>query len=350
VTTQNTHAQHLLTILSSASAPLPLATLLPGLQAALSAHEHHAEAVFETLRYLLLDGLGLPASVLHDAGTAALSSRQCLTLHGWLSSLLTSSTPVQYLVGQVWFDGHPFGVSPAVLIPRPETEGVVEQAWQHLVQWVPIVQLRQSNSNQTDRSAEPLVVDFCTGSGCIAIALAKRWQAWCNANPQSPLPAKFVGVDACPEALVIARSNANVLAVEALTSWACADVLQSASLNALKMTLGGQLAAIITMNPPYIPHASWQKLAANVRDHEPQAALVADEVGLQFYRVWAEHAHHWLAPGGAMVMELGVWDEAHTQQQGLFHEQVMALWAQAGFSVRCHNDLAGLPRVVVAHL
>lgn len=314
----------------------PLAPFLQACRQAAQLYGIAAETWQAYQRILLEDGLSLPHEVHYAPATYTLTPLQATTLAYWVHALCTTTTPVQYLVGQAWFDDARYGVSPAVLIPRPETEDVVAHAWQHL---------------QRTQPSHPVVIDFCTGSGAILLALARRWEKEHATAPATTLSGTFVGVDCCPDALAVARGNALAMAHHTpALSFAQADVTQpeSPAMAALRQQLGP--ANVITMNPPYIPHTTWQQLDHNVREHEPLIALVAPEDGLQFYRIWAEHASHWLAPDGAMVMELGVWDAAHVQQHGLFHERVTALWVQAGFSVHCHNDLAGLPRVVVATL
>ncbi|HEY8056214.1 MAG TPA: peptide chain release factor N(5)-glutamine methyltransferase [Terriglobales bacterium] len=174
-------------------------------------------------------------------------------------------TPLQYLSGMQEFYGRPFAVSPAVLIPRPETELVIAAA----LELVP-------------GDAPARIADIGTGSGCLAVTLALE-------RPR----AVVVATDISPAALALARRNADALGarVEFLES----DLLAAAP---------GPFDLVVS-NPPYIPDSEWATLQREVRDHEPRLALLAGPTGAEVYARLIPQAHSALRPGGGLVLELG---------------------------------------------
>lgn len=206
--------------------------------------------------------------------------------------------PLQYILGETEFWSLPFSVSPAVLIPRPDTEVLVEEA------------LRLAGGLR--------VLDVGTGSGAIAVALAHELAG-----------AQVVALDISMEALAVADSNARRNAVD--------DRI---------MFLQGDLAHLpegpfdlIVSNPPYIPIADVEELMPEVRDFEPRQALVGGIDGLNPYRALATQASFCLVPGGWLLVEVGV-DQASDVQQLFFN---------AGLKdVFCRDDYGGVPRVVGA--
>lgn len=223
---------------------------------------------------------------------------------------LTERVPVQYLVGETPWRDLILTVTPAVLIPRPETELMVEivQTW---------VESRQEMS-------EPLVwADLGTGSGAIAIALAKAF-------PQS----QVLATDISKEALNVARHNAQrnqVTNVEFYQgSWFEPIADQQ-----------GKLSGVIT-NPPYIPSQVVLKLAPEVTHHEPHQALDGGHDGLNDIRLLIEHVPNFLKPGG-------LWLTEHMQGQA---KTIASLLAAKGTytDIQIHQDLAGIERFVSAVL
>jgi release factor glutamine methyltransferase len=216
-----------------------------------------------------------------------------------LAAQRLAGEPLAYLLGEQHFWTLRLKVSPAVLIPRPETELVVERALHHLNQ------------------QPALVLDLGTGSGAIALAVGKE-------RPR----AQILALDQSAAALAIARENAELNAVANVTflysDWYAA--------------LPRQRYALILSNPPYIA-AGDPHLQAAVLAHEPQAALISGEDGLQAIRTVIHQAPEFLAPGGWLVLEHG-WQQA---------PQVRQLLESAGLtSVASHADLAGHPRVTEA--
>jgi release factor glutamine methyltransferase len=239
-----------------------------------------------------------------------LSPQRCLALQCPLASLeelwrrhLEGQEPLQYLAGCCPWRDLTLAVAPGVLIPRQDTELLVELA-QRLVDRPP-----------------PLWADLGTGSGCLAIALARLW-------PQG----RGVAVDVSPEALGQAWANveragvADRLKLEAGSWW---QPLRS---------LWGRLALVVA-NPPYIPTAVWTGLDPVVRDHEPALALDGGPDGLRELRAITAGAAAALAPGGWLLLE-------HHHDQS---EAVAALLAAAGLEqVQAHADLQGVLRFASA--
>lgn len=176
--------------------------------------------------------------------------------------------PVQYVVGRARFCGLDFEVTPAVLIPRPETAGLVDI----------IV-------DRTGGRSDLRVTDLCTGSGCIAIALARA------------LPfARVTAVDISPEALEVARRNGAALRTR--VGWVCADILS------LPIPAAPE-ADIVVCNPPYVLESERASMEQHVTDHEPALALfVPDSDPLRFYHAAARYAMTALSGGGRLYFEL----------------------------------------------
>jgi release factor glutamine methyltransferase len=204
--------------------------------------------------------------------------------------------PVQHILKSAEFYGRPFRITPDVLIPRPETEHVVERA----------LALASSSSR---------IVDVCTGSGILAITLALELK-----------PAFTAASDISAPALAVARSTASALG--ARVEFVLCDLMDS---------LDAPFDLIVA-NPPYIPSATIETLDAEVRDHDPRIALDGGPDGLDLYRRLIPQALTHLAPGGWLIMEIGF-------DQG---ESVPSLFGPGWSSLQVTNDLAGHPRVVEA--
>jgi release factor glutamine methyltransferase len=210
--------------------------------------------------------------------------------------------PVQYIIGQQEFYGLNFHVTPAVLIPRPETEHLVEA----------VLKLLPSNQPQK-------IVDVGTGSGAIAVALAVH------------LPhATITALDISPDALAVAARNARENNVVDRIRFLPSDLLGAVS------TDEAGFDAIVS-NPPYIPETDRLSLHPQVRDHEPATALFAGETGLDIYRRLVPQAHNRLKPNGLLALEMG-----HGQQGAL--AELLAGWQGVSFV----EDLQGIPRVALA--
>lgn len=211
--------------------------------------------------------------------------------------------PLQHLTGTQAFWRHEFRVTPDVLIPRPETELLVEASLQALAD-----------------TARPVIVDVGTGSGCIALSLAAE-------RPDSIVHA----IDISPAALAVARENARRLGLDDRVAFHQGDFLTPAP-------VAPGTAHLIVSNPPYVDLSEIPGLAPEVRDHEPRQALVPPHDRYGAYRRIAPQALPLLAPGGALILEVG---------RGMA-EVVVALCQAAGLRVRSVlDDLQGIPRTVV---
>ncbi len=185
-------------------------------------------------------------------------------------------TPIAYLVGQREFYSMTFDVTPDVLIPRPETETLVERVIEH------------ARSRGPEKTLT--LLDLGTGSGCIVLAVLKQ------------LPSAIaVATDVSEAALAIARQNAKRHGLAERVTFVMADRL---SLPAGAVPDGG--FDVLVSNPPYVADRDFVTLAPAVRNHEPRTALVAGPDGLAFYRSIAQQARPLLAEAGAVFVEIGV--------------------------------------------
>jgi release factor glutamine methyltransferase len=229
--------------------------------------------------------------------------------------------PTQHLTGKQEFWGLEFEVTPDVLIPRPETEHVIEVALDRLA----LREIRAGRPQTT--SGEGLqIADIGTGSGCIAIALAKELPA-----------ANFLATDISPASLAVAKRNA--------TRHAVADRIDFREANLL--VLHSPLATrhsppsfhLIASNPPYIGRREAPSLPVEVRDHEPTCALFGGEEGYELYADLITQAAQHLKSGGILVLELG-----HSSLPAVQPLLDTTNWTSVGVT----NDLAGIPRVIAA--
>ena len=291
---------------------------------------------------LLLDVLGRNRTWLYAHPEEIIADADTQRFFG-LIARRAAGEPTQHLTGKQEFWGLEFEVTPDVLIPRPETEHVIEVALDRLA-------LRELRANRPQKSTgEGLqIADVGTGSGCIAVALAKELPA-----------ANFVASDISPAALAVAKRNAQRHAV--------ADRIQFVECNLLAFPVRTQQAApqpgkridsalpvfhesrvtdresrhfdLIASNPPYIGRREALSLPREVRDHEPHAALFGGEEGYELYAdLIATSAQH-LKSGGILVLELG-----HNSLPAVQPLLDAANWT----NVAVTNDLAGIPRVLAA--
>lgn len=206
--------------------------------------------------------------------------------------------PLAYIVGEREFWSLPFAVTPDVLIPRPDSETVVETALSQL--------------GDVDRPVR--ILDLGTGSGCLLLALLHACRR-----------ATGIGVDRSDHALHLARSNASRLGLECRSAFICADWAAA---------LKGSFDVIVS-NPPYIDEQSFLRLDSTVRCHEPALALRGGADGLDAYRSIASDLPRLLAPGGLAAVEIGA-------GQG---KRVAGLLAAAGLkAIAVGHDLAGHER------
>lgn len=213
-----------------------------------------------------------------------------------LTELVTrrrSGVPLQHLTGRAGFRTVEVAVGPGVFIPRPETEVMVE----HALRWL------------TAHDGTPRVVDLCSGSGAIAAALAAE------ARPAAEIHA----VERSPEAAAYLRRNVAGSGV----------VVHEVDMADALPELAGRVDLVIA-NPPYVPVEAWEQVPAEVRDHDPTAAVFSGPDGLDAHRVLTRTAWRLLRPGGLLLAE-------HAEVQ---HESIVALYTAAGWAqVRDHRDL-----------
>jgi release factor glutamine methyltransferase len=240
--------------------------------------------------------------------------------------------PTQYLTGKQEFWGLEFEVCPSVLIPRPETEHVVEVALDRLGHRHNFLGAPPKAGARTDGQGLS-IADVGTGSGCIAIALAKE------------LPrATFYATDISSAALEVARRNAARHAVlDRIQFVACSLLDAIPDERQLTGDLRSACFDLIASNPPYIGRADREGLQREVRDHEPQAALFAGDHGTDIYVPLIAGAAARLKPGGILVLELG-----HNSLPAVGPLFTPSNENSRWTNVSVTNDLAGIPRVLAA--
>lgn len=208
--------------------------------------------------------------------------------------------PIQYITGEAEFYGLPFRVTPDVLIPRPETEHLVERA----------IQLARESQGAR-------IVDVGTGSGAIAVAIAHAMHSQ-----------RVTAIDVSKDALRVARENASRNGVD--VRFLQGDLLAP---------VAGEQFDIVVSNPPYVPNTDRALMAVEVREYEPAVALFGGEDGLDVYRRLIPAAHDALVPGGFIALEIGF-------KQA---EAIERLLAASGFrNIEFTPDLQGIPRVACA--
>lgn len=212
--------------------------------------------------------------------------------------------PVQYIVGEQEFYGLPFRVTPAVLIPRPETEHLVEAVLDALPRERPLA-----------------IADIGTGSGAIAVALARNL----------PL-ADLYALDLSAAALEVAQANAANLGVTDRVRFLRSDLL-----DALASGQRHEFFDAVVSNPPYVPLSEAPELHPQVSRYEPASALFAEDDGLAIYKRLIPQANEALKPDGLLALEIG-----HGQRDAM--DGLLAGWRNVHFV----NDLQGIPRVALA--
>jgi release factor glutamine methyltransferase len=257
-------------------------------------------------RWLVAHALGL------DNHHLASKAKQPVSGEGWahaasLVSRRAAHEPLQYILGTQEFCGIEFHVTPAVLIPRPETELLV-----------------QESLKAVDLDKDTVLADVGTGSGCVAVTLATMLDR-----------ARIFAVDRSPEALAVAKGNAERHAVADRIDWMEGDLLSP-----LREPAMAGMVDVIVSNPPYVAEADWSGLQPEVREFEPRSALVGGPKGTEFHERLLRESKEYLRPGGSLVMEIG---------QGQFPAlQRMALEIGGYAPLQVVKDEAGIERVVIA--
>ena len=289
---------------------------------------------------LLLHSLGKDRTWLYAHPEELLSEGDAQHFQALLTRR-AAGEPTQHLTGRQEFWGLEFEVTPDVLIPRPETEHVIEVALDRLA----LREIR-AGRKQTLSGDGLQIIDVGTGSGCIAIALAKQ------------LPgARFVATDISAAALAVAHRNAVRHGVANLIHFAEGSLLNGLTVGAryivpLQLNLAAAAQRepqtanqdstsfdLIVSNPPYVGRVEKESLQREVRDHEPELALYGGEEGYEIYADLISQAAHNLVHGGLLVLELG-----HNTLAAVQPILDLPNWTNVGVT----NDLAGIPRVIAA--
>ena len=269
--------------------------------------KYFAERAFENARreieLLVQEVLNCKRVDLYLRYDEPLTKAQLSTLRDWIQRRIKHE-PVQYITGRVGFHNTLLNIVPGVLIPRPESEMLVETA----------LRLVSKNPNAS-------ILDIGTGSGCIALALAK-------ALPE----AQIIGIDNSGQAVELSNLNAGKLQI-ANAEFQTFDILKDVM---------DKKFDIIVSNPPYIPKSDMDELMPEVRDFEPHSALTDFDDGLTFYRKFVEISKLMLKPNGLFVLEVGLGDHP---------ELVNSLFVKNHFKeVELIKDYNGDWRVLIARM
>ncbi|MCK4847171.1 MAG: peptide chain release factor N(5)-glutamine methyltransferase [Deltaproteobacteria bacterium] len=252
--------------------------------------------------------LGADPSAIIDARAKPFEEDKAEKLEGWILRR-SKREPLQYVIGEVEFRGRSFMVGPGVLIPRPETELLVDEA------------LKILKDCKSDR---PLFLDLCTGSGCVAVSLAMEFHSAC-----------VLATDVSDEAIETTIRNALIHDVIEELECLKGDIFEAVEEHPLKEAFD-----IIVANPPYIKSADIAGLAEEVSAFEPHLALDGGRDGLKVIRKIIKDAHLYLKPGASLLMEIG-FDQS---------VEVLELLESSGAyeDVRVVKDYSGIDRIVIA--
>lgn len=266
--------------------------------------ENKIESYALDAQLLLMHSIGFSKIELFTKDTFLLTKQQEQN-YNQLIQKRVQGMPTQYLLGHCEFMGLPFIVKEGVLIPRPDTEILVET----------VLEIYKRKKFQT-------IMDMCTGTGCIAVSIAY----YTDIN-------KIYGIDISACALDVAKKNAASNHVEI-------TFLESNLFESVPIELVHQMDAVVS-NPPYIPEKEINKLMKEVREYEPHLALNGGKDGLSFYRKIIEDSKQYLKKGGYLFFEIGY-------NQG---KEVSSLLLKKEFTnIEIRQDLAGLDRVVFGQL
>ena len=251
--------------------------------------------------------LGLGRGEIHLHRGRPLAAAEVARLEAWVARRVAGE-PVQYITGRAAFRGLDLAVNPAVLVPRPETEGLVEA----------VLGVLRAEAGRWPR---PRVLDLGTGSGAIALAIASEWPA-----------ATVAASDASEAALATARANASALGLEERVRFALGDWFEAVG--------GDERFEVVVSNPPYVATGEWDQLPPDVRGFEPHQALFSGATGLEALREIVDEAPRHLVAGGLLALELA---EMRAEE--------VAAWLEGAHDwggVTLLDDLAGRPRVLLA--
>jgi len=251
--------------------------------------------------------LGMGRGEIHLHRGRSLAADEAACLEAWLARRVAGE-PVQYITGRAAFRGLDLAVNPGVLVPRPETEGLVEAVLGVL-------------RDEAGRWPKPRVLDLGTGSGAIALAIASEWPA-----------ASVSASDASEAALATARANAAALGLAERVRFARGDWFEAVG--------GDERFEVVVSNPPYVATGESDQLPPDVRGFEPAQALFSGATGLDALREIVDEAPLHLVAGGLLALELA--EMRATEVAG---------WLEGAHDwsgVTLLDDLAGRPRVLLA--
>lgn len=252
--------------------------------------------------------LGVGRGTLHLAAARELTPAEAARFEEWLARR-RAGEPVQYITGRAAFRDLDLAVTPAVLVPRPETEGLVEAV-------LGVLRARAA------RWGAPRVLDLGTGSGAIALAIAQEHPA-----------ARVIATDASAMALEVATANVEALGLAERIMFRHGDWFEAVGAD--------ERFEVVVSNPPYIATGEWEALPDDVRRHEPHEALFSGETGLEALRAIVDEAPDHLVAGGLLALELAEMRAAEA-----------ASWLEGANdweSAELRPDLAGRPRVLLAY-
>ena len=241
--------------------------------------------------------------------------QESLNLMQIATKQLEQEIPIQYIIGKTEFFGLPFNINKEVLIPRPETEELVEQ----VIKEVSLIKTYKTASNEATNEKQITILDIGTGSGCIAISLKKQ------------LPgSKISAIDVSDKALRVAKKNAALNKVD--INYIHLDILKTNNLD--------KLYDVIVSNPPYVREMEKKEMKNNVLNNEPHLALFVDNKNpLLFYNKIAELAKKFLTKNGQLHFEIN-------QYLG---KETIKLLAEKGFkNIQLKKDIFGNDRIITA--
>ena len=251
--------------------------------------------------------LGLKRIELYTQFDRPVTGQQLDLLHG-LVKQASQKEPIPYIVGKTEYYSLELNVTDDCMIPRPETELLVERAIEFL----------------RSRTGKQFVCDLCTGSGCIAVAIAQNYP-----------DCQIIATDICDAALSVAAKNVEKHRLKKRIGLLCGDLFDP-----IMPQLDVEKFDLIVCNPPYISAAEFERLDKNVKDYEPKLALFAGDDGLDIYRRIVERVKQFLKPDAALMLEIGY-------NQG---QAVKQLLEQAGCfgEITIEKDFHGNARIVIA--
>jgi len=216
--------------------------------------------------------------------------------------------PVAYLTGKTEFYSLELNITPDCLIPRPETELLVEKAIQFL----------------RNRSGTQMVCDLCTGSGCVAVAIARNFDG-----------ADIIATDISDAALGVAAANIDKYKLKGRIKLFCGDLFEP-----ILAQSGGKRFDLIVCNPPYVTASEFEALDKNVKDYEPKSALLAGKDGLEVSKKVIEQADKFLKSDAALMLEVGCGQEEPVRE--------LLKSAECFLEVKVEKDFQGIGRVAIA--